>query len=87
MINKEPFKERTNDINERAQSGSQSAADQFTLDRTLKHLRKLRWIGKEREAQRILWALGDKRLRPSLSGDERLAKSLRPESFREALPS
>ena len=62
-------------------------ADQFTLDRTLKHLRKLRWIGKEREAQRILWALSDIRLQPSLSDDERLAKSLRPESFREALPS
>jgi len=46
------------------------AADQFTLDRTLKHLRKLRWIGKEREAQRILWALSDIRLRPSLSDDE-----------------
>ena len=37
-------------------------ADQFTLDQTLKHLRKLRWIGKEREAQKILWAMSDIRL-------------------------
>ena len=49
------------------------AADQFALDRTLKHLHKLRWIGKEREAQRMLWALSDIRLRSSLSDDERLA--------------
>ncbi len=57
------------------------AADQFTLDRTLKYLRKLRWIGKEREAQRILWALSDIRLQPSLSDYEKLG-ALRPESFR-----
>jgi hypothetical protein len=46
------------------------AADQFTLDRTLKHLRKLRWIGNEREAQRILRTLSDIRLQPSLSDDK-----------------
>jgi hypothetical protein len=28
------------------------ATDQFTLDRTLKHLRKLRWIGRESEAEK-----------------------------------
>ena len=45
------------------------ATDQFALDQTLKHLRKLRWIGREREAQRIFEALGDIRLRPSRSID------------------
>jgi hypothetical protein len=33
------------------------ATDQFALDRTLKHLRKLRWIGKESEAEKILAVL------------------------------
>jgi len=47
----------------------QVSADQLKFDRTLKHLRKLRWIGREREAQRIFDALGDIRLRPSLSID------------------
>lgn len=28
------------------------ATDQFALDRTLKHLRKLRWIGKESAAEK-----------------------------------
>ena len=37
------------------------ATDQFALDRTLKHLRKLRWIGKEREAERILAVLDVRR--------------------------
>ena len=46
----------------------QVSADQLKFDRTLKHLR-LRWIGREREAQRIFEALGDIRLRPSLSID------------------
>jgi hypothetical protein len=45
------------------------SADQLELDRTLKHLRKLRWIGKEREAQKIFQALGDIRLHPSLPVD------------------
>ena len=47
----------------------QVSADQLKFDRTLKHLRKLRWIGREREAQRIFEALGDIRLRPSRSID------------------
>ena len=29
----------------------QVSADQLKFDRTLKHLRKLRWIGREREAR------------------------------------
>ena len=47
----------------------QVSADQLKFDRTLKRLRKLRWIGREREAQRIFEALGDIRLRPSRSID------------------
>jgi hypothetical protein len=47
------------------------AADEFALDRTLKHLRKLRWIGKEREAQKILQALDDTGLQPPLPRDRR----------------
>jgi hypothetical protein len=37
------------------------AADQFALDRTLKHLRKLRWIGREREAKKYSrhWTIRD----------------------------
>jgi hypothetical protein len=35
-------------------------AHQLTRDRTLKHLRKLRWIGKEGEAQKILRVLDHK---------------------------
>jgi hypothetical protein len=37
------------------------ATDQFALDRTLKHLRKLRWIGKEGEAEKILAVLDVRR--------------------------
>jgi hypothetical protein len=44
---------------------------QWTLDRTRKHLRKLRWIGKESEARTIMEAVDDPRLRPSLSRDRR----------------
>ena len=39
---------------------------QWTTDRTRKHLRKLRWIGKEVEALTIVEASDDQRLRPSL---------------------
>jgi hypothetical protein len=39
---------------------------QWTIDRTRKHLRKLRWIGKELEALTIVEASNDQRLRPSL---------------------
>jgi hypothetical protein len=37
------------------------AADQFALDRTLKHLHKLRWMGREREAEEILAVLDVRR--------------------------
>jgi hypothetical protein len=37
------------------------ATDQFALDRTLKHLRKLRWIGKESEVEKILAVLDVRR--------------------------
>jgi hypothetical protein len=47
----------------------QVSADQLKFDRTLKHLRKLRWIGREREAQRIFQTLGDIRLHSSRSID------------------
>jgi hypothetical protein len=36
------------------------SADQLTLDRTLKQLRKLRWIGKELDAQKLLQVLDRK---------------------------
>ncbi len=44
--------------------------EQLALDQTLKHLRKLRWIGKEIEAEKILQALGDRRLPPPALGRE-----------------
>ena len=47
------------------------SADQLTLDRTLKQLRKLRWIGKELEARTIMESLDDPRLRPLPPGDRR----------------
>jgi hypothetical protein len=47
------------------------SSDQLTLDRTVKHLRKLRWIGQELAAQRTLELLYDTRLRPALPGDRR----------------
>ena len=37
------------------------ATDQFALDQALKHLRKLRWIGKESEAEKILAVLDVRR--------------------------
>jgi hypothetical protein len=37
----------------------QVSPDQSKVDQTLKHVRKLRWIGKEREAQKIFRSLGD----------------------------
>ena len=40
------------------------SAEQHTLDRTRKHVRKLRWIGQEEEAERMLMVLGEERLRP-----------------------
>jgi hypothetical protein len=46
------------------------SAEQWMLDRTVKHLRKLRWIGKEHEAEKIARILGEMRL-PQLLGDYR----------------
>ena len=43
------------------------ATDQFALDRTLKHLRKLRWIGRESEAEKILAVLDVRRRRKAPS--------------------
>jgi len=37
-------------------------AEQWMLDRTLKRLRKLRWIGKEEEAEKITQVLRNMRL-------------------------
>jgi hypothetical protein len=42
----------------------QVSAHQLVLDGMVKHLRKLRWIGKEREAQKMFQALRDVRLQP-----------------------
>ena len=47
------------------------ATDQFALDRTLKHLRKLRWIGKESEAEKILAVLDVRRRRKAPSRQHR----------------
>jgi hypothetical protein len=51
------------------------ATDQFALDRTLKHLRKLRWIGRESEAEKILAVL-DARRRQKASSRRRAANRL-----------
>ena len=47
------------------------ATDQFALDRTLKHLRKLRWIGKESEAEKILAVLDVRRRQKAPSRQQR----------------
>jgi hypothetical protein len=47
------------------------SAEQRTLDRTRKHLRKLRWIGREEEAERMLMVLRDARLRSPVPGERR----------------
>ena len=60
-------------------------ADQLMLDRTLKYLRKLRWISKELEAQRILLVLDDIKLQPSLSGDSAQTKPLRLDRLNDQL--
>src|ERR1700758_4898171 len=44
--------------------------EQWILDRTLKHLRKLRWIGKEQEAEHMAHVLRSMRL-PQLLGNHR----------------
>ena len=48
-----------------------SATDQFAVDRTLKHLRKLRWIGRESEAEKILAVLDVRRRRKPPSNKQR----------------
>ena len=52
------------------------ATDQFALDRTLKHLRKLRWIGKESEAEKILTVLDLRRRRKAQSDKQQLRNCL-----------
>ena len=47
------------------------ATDQFALDCTLKHLRKLRWIGKESEAEKILAVLDVRRWHKAPSRQQR----------------
>jgi hypothetical protein len=47
------------------------ATEQFALDRTLKHLRKLRWIGKETEAEKILAVLDVGQRHKALSSKQR----------------
>ena len=51
------------------------ATDQFALDRTLKHLRKLRWIGRESEAEKILAVLDVRRRRKAPSRKHRANRS------------
>jgi len=46
------------------------AAEQFALDYTLKCLRKLRWIGKESQAEEILAVLDGER-RPTARSSKR----------------
>jgi hypothetical protein len=45
-------------------------ADQLRLDRTLKQLRKLRWIGKELDAQKLLQVLDRKAVITAVSPSE-----------------
>jgi hypothetical protein len=52
------------------------ATDQFALDRTLKHLRKLRWIGKESEVETILTVLDLRRRRKAQSDKQQLRNRL-----------
>ena len=47
------------------------ATDQFARDRTLKHLRKLRWIGRESEAEKILAVLDVRRQQKAVSSKRR----------------
>jgi hypothetical protein len=58
------------------------ATDQFALDRTLKHLRKLRWIGRESEAEKILAVLDVRRRRKAPSRQHRqIVRELKPTHF------
>jgi hypothetical protein len=47
----------------------QVSGDQLKFDQMLKRLRKLRWIGREREAQKIFWSLDSTKLRSSPPAD------------------
>jgi hypothetical protein len=47
------------------------SAEQLMLDQTRKQLRKLCWIGREEEADRMLLVLSDARLRPPVPGERR----------------
>ena len=47
----------------------QVSDDQFKLDQMLKRLRKLRWIGKQREAEKIFRSFGNIELSSSLPAD------------------
>ncbi len=62
-------------------------AAQFTLDQTRKYLLKLRWIGKELEAQTILEALDDAGLRPPLPDDRRKRRHSHWAAFQETSPA
>ena len=58
------------------------ATDQFALDRTLKHLRKLRWIGRESEAEKFSpsWTSeGAGRRRPG--NTRQIVRELKPTHF------
>jgi hypothetical protein len=65
----------------------QVSADQLVLDRMLKHLRKLRWIGKEREAQTMFQALGDIRLQPFRLPPRRPDDPARRDDSRRRVPA
>jgi hypothetical protein len=61
------------------------SADQSTLDRALKHLRKLRWIGQEIEVKQILPVKDDAALRPT-GADANAAAGRRARQPRSAKP-
>jgi hypothetical protein len=42
------------------------ATDQFALDRALKQMRKLRWIGQEIDAEKILAIMNEPAQKPAL---------------------
>jgi hypothetical protein len=64
----------------------QVSDDQFKLDQTLKCLRKLRWIGKEREAQQIFRSLGNTGFSSSLPADWNQLNWIDELIFEEILP-
>ena len=54
-----------------SKSAPDVSAEQRTLDRTRKQLQKLRWIGRADEAEGMLMALRDTRLRTPEPGERR----------------